>query len=250
MAIQYDFMNTVSYAAADVNSIRATLSTKGVLPDSVNSCKVVAGSASGKIKISPGTAFFDDGTRITVDSAGFELTYSASAKNYVYLFNNKTANKCEAKAAAVSPSGDYVMLAEVSNAGVITDRREYAKCRIPSFDSPWGKVWMTTIDKRAPTAGATYSVPLPGENYNFFTFMSVSASDPGFMGWYNAISGECFGVMVHNYVAADHILMPSTISGFDQIRLDPAKSGQNLQITLTSKCGFDRSVQFRVVAAQ
>lgn len=250
MAIQFDFMNTVSYAAADVNNIRATLSTKGVLPDSVDSCKVVAGSASGKVKISPGTAFFGDGARITVDGAGFELTYSSSAKNYIYLFNNQTANKCEVKASTSSPSGDYVMLAEVSSSGAITDKREYARCRIPSFDSPWGKTWLTEEDRLAPTSGATYSIDLPGENYNFFTFMSILAGDPVFMGWYNAISGECHSVMVHNYIGIGCIIMPSKISSFEQIQVNPVKTGQTLKLTITSLCGYNRGVKFRISASQ
>ena len=129
MSYTYDFMDNVTYGTDDVNKIRSTLMTKGVIPESANSCKVIA-NGSGSIKIQPGQAVFANGARIEI-TADETLSYTSGSTNYVYFEYSSTLNKCEPKVSTTSPASDKIKLATISSTGAITDTREMSNLKVP-----------------------------------------------------------------------------------------------------------------------
>ena len=256
MGILYDFMNNEEYGAADINNIRSTITTKGVIPEELDSCEVVASATTGKIKVSPGTAFFADGARITIESPGEELTYSTSATNYVYLLNNKTANKCEVLCSATSPSGDYVTLATVSASGAITDTRQYAKMKVPNFDSDWGKTrivqvhmqgdgTMNPVEKEITIGG--------GGGYHYFTFFNPDASylqTRPFMGWYENIGNTYLCVLKNNgQFTTEYIQIPLGDGSYDHLTASMVGT-DNSTIKLSITHPYNRQYDFYMVASK
>lgn len=148
MAYSYDFKDNVVYGAEDINSIRASILTKGVIEDSARSLKVLP--EGNGIKILEGQAIFGDGCKIEVDSDGVLKEISAGVKNYVYLFNNTLAGVCEVIVSQSEPQGDYVLLAEIDEQGEISDKRQFAQLKtadaeryISSFTANFGLVETT-----------------------------------------------------------------------------------------------------------
>lgn len=129
MAYTYDFMDNVTYGTDDVNKMRSTLMTKGVIPESATSCKVIA-NGSGRIKIQPGEAVFANGVRIEITSEE-TLSYTSGSTNYVYFEYSSTLNKCEPKVSTSSPASDRIKLATISSTGAITDTREVSNLKVP-----------------------------------------------------------------------------------------------------------------------
>ena len=177
MAYSYDFKDNVVYGADDINAIRTSIMTKGVIEESDSSCKVVA--LESGVKILQGQAVFDDGCRIEVDSEGVEREVVSGAVNYIYFSNNTLAGVCEVIASTAAPEGDYVLLAETDGYGNITDRREFSQAKtadteryIASFNE---EIWLED------TVGATATVTLPKSNCSMIEFDLNFASN----GWWN-----------------------------------------------------------------
>ena len=129
MSYTYDFMDNVTYGTDDINKLRRTIMTKGVINDGANSCKVIA-NGSGSIKIQPGEAVFANGVRIEITSDE-TLSYTSGSTNYVYFECNTTLNRCEPKVSTSSPASDRIKLATISSTGAITDTREMSNLKVP-----------------------------------------------------------------------------------------------------------------------
>ncbi len=127
MAYSYDFKDNVVYGADDINAIRASILTKGVVEETGESCKVEI--SDGTVKISKGQAIFADGCKIEVDEDGVEKEYVSGQVNYVYFYNNILAGVCEVIVTTIFPEGDYVMLAEINENGEVVDRREFTQLK-------------------------------------------------------------------------------------------------------------------------
>ncbi|MBO5454740.1 MAG: hypothetical protein J6A69_12385 [Clostridia bacterium] len=124
------FTDGLPHNISDLNSIVTANATDGVVPDTVNSLKVYA---SGSVAtISAGTAFFADGTIMEVDSDGISLTFTKGVLNYIYLISDTTTNSCRAECSKTLLSGNNVLLAVIEKDGSVTDKRKYAKGKIPS----------------------------------------------------------------------------------------------------------------------
>lgn len=123
MGYTYDFKDNVTYGCDDINGIRREIMTAGVGPYA-DSCKVVAGSESGTVKITSGSVLFNDGSRIVFDNTGETLPITQGQKQYIYVVNDDVTNTNYPVVSGTAPTtGDYVMLAEVAANGTITDRR-------------------------------------------------------------------------------------------------------------------------------
>ena len=162
MAYQYSFADNVTYGAPDVNKMvsrlvssgvedpfsegvpynlskfneaGALLYTAGAVPETADTLKVVQ-SGENKVRIYPGTAFFSDGSVIEIEAGGHELDVTAGVKNYVYLKNDlSTSNTSYPVCSTAAPNGDFVPLAEISDIGEITDKRTYARGKLPGYAS-------------------------------------------------------------------------------------------------------------------
>lgn len=157
-----DFFDNVTYGADDINAIRKSIATAGVLLVSGNECQVVA-NGSGNVKILPGEAVFEDGSRIEVDSDGVSLPLSGSGTNYVYFERDTINNTAQPKVSTTQPASNCICLAQVSGS-TITDVRDSAMLKpLPTL-----KPYITGVEKItedgvfvAPFAG-TYKVYVIG----------------------------------------------------------------------------------------
>lgn len=127
MAYSYDFKDNVVYGAEDINGIRASMLTKGVVEETLTSCK--AELNEDKVKVYEGQAVFTDGSRIKIDADGVELEYIAGSKSYVFLLNNTLAGVCEVKAGETLPDDDYILIAEIDEEGNLSDKRKFAQLK-------------------------------------------------------------------------------------------------------------------------
>lgn len=101
------FTDGVPYNAKKLNGIIYAVSSAGVVPATDSSCKCTVDKAARTVRISAGTAFFDDGSRITFDMEGETLPYTPGREQYVYLRAAPEENRCYPVCSAAEPSGDY-----------------------------------------------------------------------------------------------------------------------------------------------
>lgn len=129
------FSDGTPYNLSSFNSAGALLYTSGAVPETVNTLKV-SPAQEGKVLINPGTAYFNDGSLIDITAGGHSLSFTAGVKNYVYLKNDlASSNTSYPVCSPTAPTGDFVPLAEISEAGEITDVRTYAKGKVPGYAS-------------------------------------------------------------------------------------------------------------------
>jgi len=134
------FADGVAYNVSKFNEAGKLLYTSGTVPESCNSLKVEKLSDS-EILINPGYAFFSDGAVIEIEAGGESLPFVSGSKNYVYLLNDLiNTNRCYPACSIDEPTGDFVPLAEIDENGEITDKRTYAKGKLPGYQSVAGNV--------------------------------------------------------------------------------------------------------------
>ena len=174
------FENGTAYNVSQFNEQGKLLYTSGIVPETCMTFKVVP-DGEGKVLINPGKAFFDDGAVIEVEAGGESLSYVTEAKNYVYLKNDLlNSNVCYPCCTTDEPTGDYVLLAEIDETGVISDKRTYAKGRLPGYQSVAGEI-MNIKDKiqivfSSSTSGSGSKTFDIGNN-NFSKIFSVTWPD-------------------------------------------------------------------------
>lgn len=144
------FMDNDTYTAQDVNTAFSHLTSEGVaifedtgdltadLDSAVSevvssgavlgACKVI--EEDGTYKISAGTCFMADGSQITFDSNGYEITPIENTKSYVYLKREEANNTIRVVVSSSAGETGTVPLAEISALGVIADKRKFAMAKI------------------------------------------------------------------------------------------------------------------------
>lgn len=133
--IEDSFTDGVAYNVSRFNDAGSQLYTAGVVPEDCLTLKV-SKAEDGKILINPGLAFFDDGAVIEIEAGGEMLSYISGSKNYVFLKNDlRDKNICYPCCTLDAPEGDYVLLAEINEQGIISDKRNYAKGKLPGYQS-------------------------------------------------------------------------------------------------------------------
>lgn len=176
------FVDDLPYNMTKVNDVVKLVYTAGVVPDSVNTCKVTK-TGNGTVKISSGLAFFDDGSTIEVDAAGAPLTYQPGVKNYVYFKPDlQASNRNYPVCSAEAPGAGCVLLAEISADGELTDKRTYAKGKVPGYASNANMTMVIdqTFTLYQEDGGRTYdgsfSVDMGTNNYSYVTVKTQSGS--------------------------------------------------------------------------
>lgn len=185
------FTDGVPYNLSAFNSAGALVYTSGAVPETVYALKVVS-AGTGKVLINPGTAFFADGAVIEIEAGGHELEIVSGVKNYVYLKNDLIAsNTCYPVCSEEAPAGDFVPLAEISEAGEITDVRTYAKGKLPGYASSalYTMVISDNLNmKNGETAVKSYEV---GDNsYRFLMAVNFAADSHALLGVYDFENGR------------------------------------------------------------
>lgn len=123
------------FNVSDINNSNMAALTGGVVPESESSLKVTA-IGDGRYLINPGLCFFDDGTSMEVLSGGEEFAVSEGTKRHIYLTSDQNLMECYVEVLEnEKQSGQFVYLAIVSEDGTITDKRTYARGKLPGFYS-------------------------------------------------------------------------------------------------------------------
>ncbi len=123
----------VDFNVSDINNSNKAILTGGVVPESDLNLKVTS-MGSGNYLINPGLCFFNNGTTMEVLSGGEKILVSSGTKRYIYLVSDANQMKCYVEiSGSVKTSGEFVLLAIVNTDGSITDKRTYAKGKLPGY---------------------------------------------------------------------------------------------------------------------
>lgn len=128
--IEDSFEDGVPYSITKLNDIVYSKGGAGVVPESNDTLKVTV--ADGVATINTGTAFFEDGTTITITEPE-KLSIEGTGTHYVYLKSSVEENKAYPVISTIAPSGNVVPLAVISGDGQVSDKRCYAKGKLPSI---------------------------------------------------------------------------------------------------------------------
>ena len=250
------FEDGTAYNASKLNDVIQTVYSAGVVPSSVSTLQVTK-TSDGVISIAPGLAFFADGSTIKITSAE-TLSYEAGSKNYVYLKQDLTAqNRNYPACTTTAPTGDFVILAEISAQGEVTDKRQYAQGKVPGYQSN-ANVCMTaieTISFSGSNDGAkTFSVDLGTNNYSR-VFVIANAGKEGSIGVYNFTDGSYYstyniGVRAIYEASESKIVLVPTYAYYAGECLGSllfSKSGQTVTGTLDYKYDGAASFTFTLV---
>ncbi len=194
--VEDSFTDGVAYNASRFNDAGKLLYTSGAVPESYLSLKV-EDAGDGKILINPGKAFFDDGAVIEIEEGGETLPYVSGSKNYVYLKNDLiNTNRCYPCCTVAEPEGDYVLLAEIDANGAITDKRTYARGKLPGYQSVAERVLVIdeTVSKVAEASEkylrGSVTFDIGNNNYEYILVMTPykgSTSNMPCIGVYNIV---------------------------------------------------------------
>jgi len=124
------FKDGVPYNISILNAIISANVSDGTVPETDTSLKVII--SNSKAFISAGTAIFADGTVMEVDAEGISLPFISGKTNYIYLISDTSSNSCRAECTQSKLSGNVLLLATIDEKGKVTDKRKYAKGKIPS----------------------------------------------------------------------------------------------------------------------
>lgn len=176
------FTDGLPYNVTKLNDVIYSVSSDGVVPDGVSTLKCTINTSAKTVTIAPGTAFFQNGSVITVDVDGVVLPYTAGTVNYVYVQADESLNVISPACSTTAPSGDYVMLAEISAAGVLTDKRKYAQGKVPGYQSNAGtcmKVSDTVTLVRESNQNYTgqYTLYLGTNDFYLVSYEKVTVGD-------------------------------------------------------------------------
>ena len=116
----------------DFTGFNSKLATGGVVPESISSLKVYIND--GILYISPGTAFFNDGTFIEITEAEM-LEFKENAVNYIFLRSDQDACMAYPVCSEEENKEKDILLAVLNSDGTVTDKREYAKGKSPCYYS-------------------------------------------------------------------------------------------------------------------
>jgi len=186
------FTDGAAYNASKLNDVIHAVYDPGVVPEDVNTLKVTKQS-DGVVTIAPGLAFFADGSTIEVTAAE-TLSYEAGVKNYVYLKQDLAAqNRNYPVCASGAPTGDYVLLAEIAADGTVTDKRTYAKGKVPGYQSNANVCMVSEQMVTLENKTAKFTIDMGTNNYSQ-VFSIAKGSNDGQMGVYSLTDGSYFSV--------------------------------------------------------
>ena len=163
------FADGQEYTVDALNRITSSLVTAGVLLTG-SRCKPTI--SDGTISIADGICVFANGAKKRLTSPE-TVSFIEGGINYVYFLNNTSnGNKISLVNSLAEPKeGDAMMLAEVSEDGILTDRRKFSKanCAIPGTKNA-----MYTYSTILQTTNAvrTLVIELDGSEFNFISVLN------------------------------------------------------------------------------
>ena len=160
MALNYSFIDGVVYGTEDVNKITADIIGEGVwaFPEkesynvsdfnnlteafvesgvNLDGCKCVlsgAGTQQMTVFVEPGVVFFESGVKLTIDNDGYRIPVESNTAGYVYAHYSPSLQKADIVFGVnVDDNGENVMLAKISDLGVLSDIRKFASSKITNL---------------------------------------------------------------------------------------------------------------------
>lgn len=209
MGYKYSFCDNETYGTDDINAAISRLTTKGVTvyPTDENLIAAMNGITSEittpgvdfnqysclvsieneSIKISPGTAFFDDGMSIVIDSEGEALPLQYNS--YVYLFRDTDRNSCYPVASETLPETGYVLLAYIDESGNVTDKREYAVSKLAPNSEVVPTSFTVTVTYHSYTSPSEVLATI-NAGYSNFRYLVFKKSSHAIAGYVKLIDDE------------------------------------------------------------
>ncbi len=160
MGIKYSFIDSTIYGTDDINDITRSLTGAGVAPfvskDSysvtdlnvltsalvgsgvqLDGCKCTvynAGTADMMVTVAQGIIFFESGVRLEVDEQGYTIAVPPNTTGYIYAHYSPSLQKADIVFDTELPTdGEYVLLAELSLDGILSDKRAFARSKIATL---------------------------------------------------------------------------------------------------------------------
>lgn len=125
--IEEAFVDGEPYNVRRLNDLSKPITTRGVIGS--ESSALLVSKSGDSYYISPGTAFFGNGSTLEVIENEVITLADSTLTNYVYLVSGEEENRNYIEVSATEPdvtNENFVMLAEIAADGTITDRRCYA----------------------------------------------------------------------------------------------------------------------------
>ncbi len=242
--IEDPFEDGVPYSITKLNDIVYSKGSTGIVPENNDTLKV---SVSGEnVTINKGTAFFGDGTIITI-TAPHELKLEGEGKHYVYLKSSVEENMAYPAISTTEPIGNFVLLAEITEDGEIIDKRVFAKGKIPSmYASDAGIALKATGFVTEPNQELVLSEG--GHTYNYYLMRFWSTGKGGiFWQSYVFINTEkpAQSIYVGNYnYTVFRGSKDVTADGFSAVSFD--FGGDGIPETVTCKLITDDGIKLQV----
>lgn len=113
-------------AVSALNQITADLTAAGILSEG-NCMKVYRGDTA--VSVSSGVCVFENGAKARISDME-SVGIIPGCANYIYLKNNTQSNRITLECSAEEPkTGDFVMLAVISEDGEVFDRRKFSRSK-------------------------------------------------------------------------------------------------------------------------
>ncbi len=156
------------FNVSEINDSNMALLTGGVVPGDDLNLKVTP-LGSGRFLINQGICFFDDGTSMEVLSGGEEIYVTPGNTMHIYLTSDKNQMKCYPEI-SISPkqTGMFVYLGIINSDGTVTDKRTYAKGKVPGFYASTENVEVNvtkTFKVGEVSNGMTIEIPVGNGNF-------------------------------------------------------------------------------------
>lgn len=175
MGYKCRFIDNEEYSAKDVSDTFSLLISNGVLayPQDANPIEAIAGLTSevvsegvadynglfvtvsdGMINVGEGSAFFASGVSITVDEEGVSVPRGDEAEIYVAWVYDEEYNSITLYHEPQMPSGDYVLLAKITD-NTVHDMRTFATAK--AFNNTANVYQELTVTMQKMKGGNTFN---------------------------------------------------------------------------------------------
>ena len=224
--VSADFAANTEYMTSKLNDIR-----KGILSEGVKTgCGCSLDESGVNIRIGAGACCFGTGMYLEIDAEGVSVPRGSAGTTYVYLYASTAANAAAPVAVQEEKAGaGYVPLCEVSEDGIITDRRSWCQALIPLAAS--SRVVQTVPEQVYQSPGKSEfvkqtEITLQNKGYSYILARSVTGK---FVGYYCKADGKYNGGITGSS-GGDWRFDASYFGGSGVMSLKFVEAGERLEI--------------------
>lgn len=191
------------FDVSHINNSNSAILCGGVVPESDSNLKVTA-LGDGNFLINQGVCYFDDGTSMEVLSGGEEIYVPQGMLKYVYLVSDKNQMSCYVEITDEEKNtGVFQLLASIDESGTVSDRRTYARGKVPGFySSSAGKIVDLTYEYGFGDLKSDTTLEIPVGDNNFTHLCIESDTGGGFLFYCEFENGTAINQVAAPYTAA------------------------------------------------